>query len=147
MKRLALFALVTAVAVSGCVGPARTYPPYKADAVATAQQANAAAQTALLAVETGAEGRAFATYLSITLRDAEDAAASVQSQFDSEQPPNRAGDRLRAKLDGMLQVAVSTLSDLRIHARRGEVDYLKSLAEPLKKTSSGLQAFVAANQP
>ena len=146
VKRIALISFAFVVTGSACVGPARTFPPYQADAVATAQQANAAVQTALLAVDTGADGGAFVNYLSITLRDSEDAATGVQSQFDSIQPPNRAADRLRAKLDGMLQAAVTTLGALRIHVRRGEVQYLTSLAQPLKQTSKELHDFIAANQ-
>ncbi|MEA2477704.1 MAG: hypothetical protein QOC87_1903 [Actinomycetota bacterium] len=129
-----------------CQAPARTYPPFEADAVATAQQAKSAVETALLAATTAAKGNAFGNYLSPTLGDAEDTAGAVQGSFDLEQPPDRAADQLRAQLDQILSQANTVLMQLRIHARRGELDRLAEIAQPLTKVSSDLDSFIKAHQ-
>jgi hypothetical protein len=137
-----------AVALSSvsCVAPARTYPAYVADAVATAQEAESALQTGVLAAQTAGRNRAFPNYVSTALDDAETTASSVESQFDSEQPPSSAADRLRHHLDSMLSSVVSGLARLRIHARRGELHALPALARPLVHTSQNLDEFVKAHQ-
>jgi hypothetical protein len=135
-----------AVLLASCQAPARTYPPFEADAVATAQQAQSAVETALLAADVADKGNAFANYLSPTLGDAEDTAGAVQGSFDLEQPPSRAADQLRAQLDQILSQASTVLMQLRIHVRRGEIDRLNEIAQPLHKVSSDLDAFIKAHQ-
>lgn len=132
--------------MAACQAPARTYPPFEADAVTTAQQAQSAVETALLAADTAEKGNAFGNYLSATLGDAEDTATAVQGSFDLEQPPNRAADQLRDTLDKLLSQASSVLQTLRIHARRGELDRLHELAQPLQQISSDLDDFIKAHQ-
>ncbi|MFN2593937.1 MAG: hypothetical protein ABR579_03495 [Actinomycetota bacterium] len=144
--RTSVVLLGLALAAASCQAPARTYPPFEADAVATAQQAQSAVETALLAAETAAKGNAFGNYLSPTLGDAEDTAGAVQGSFDLEQPPNRAADQLRDQLDQLLSQATSTLMDLRISVRRGQIDRLADIAQPLKKVSSDLDDFIKAHQ-
>lgn len=138
--------IVTAIALGACQAPARTYPPFEADAVATAEQAQSAVETALLAAQTASKGNAFGNYLSPAFGDAEDTATAVQGSFDLEQPPNRAADQLRATLDDLLSQASSALMDLRIHARRGQIDRLADVAQPLHKISSDLDDFIKAHQ-
>jgi PBP1b-binding outer membrane lipoprotein LpoB len=139
-------ALACVLLLTGCVAPARTFRPYEADAVATAQEAQSAVQTALLASEVSVDEKAYGNYLSALLGDTEDTAAAVQSSFDSEQPPSHAADQLRNKLDGMLQKASAVLIALRIHARRGQLDRLNDIATPLQKVSKDLDDFVTAHQ-
>ncbi|MDQ3877562.1 MAG: hypothetical protein M3290_04330 [Actinomycetota bacterium] len=135
-----------ATALQACQAPARTYPPFEADAVATAEQAQSAVETTLLAAQTAAKGNAFGNYLSPTFRDAEDTATAVQGSFDLEQPPNRAADQLREALDKLLSQASSVIMDVRIHARRGQLDRLANVAQPLVNISSDLDDFIKAHQ-
>jgi hypothetical protein len=91
-------------------------------------------------------GNAYGNYLSALLGDTEDTAAAVQSSFDSEQPPSRAADKVRDDLDTILQDAAGVLVQLRIHARRGEIDRLNRIAAPLQKVSTDLETFIKAHQ-
>lgn len=134
------------LALGGCVAPARTFKPYEADAVATAQETLSAIQTALLGSSSGAKGNAFSNYLSALLGDTEDTAAAVESSFDSEQPPSPRADQLKNDLDSILQDASSVLVTLRIHARRGEIRRLDQIASPLHKVSADLDDFIKAHQ-
>ena len=143
---MALAALSVTLAVGSCQAPARTYPAFEADAVATAEGAQSAVETALLAAQTAAKGNAFANYLSPALGDAEDTAGAVQASFDLEQPPNHAADELRAQLDDILSRAGDVLMQLRIHVRRGEIDRLEAIAQPLEKVSSDLDDFIKAHE-
>jgi hypothetical protein len=138
--------LVCVVLVGGCVAPARTYKPYEADAVTTAEEAQSAIETALLATRAAATDRAYGNYLSAVFADSEDTASAVQSSFDSEQPPSRLADRLHTDLDSILQDAASVLVALRIHARRGEIGRLKAIAQPLQKVTKDLDGFIKAHE-
>jgi hypothetical protein len=55
-------------------------------------------------------------------------------------------DVLRSQLDGLLTPAVSTLADLRIAARRGDVAELPKLAAPLPRLGVKLQRFQKAHR-
>jgi len=129
-----LLALVT----TGCVGPSRTSGDYRDKAGSTAAAAESAAQTALLAVHAQTKGNAPGTYLSVILGEAEEHVGTAQNQFDSVQPPNTQADQLRGALDNLLSQASDVLSALRIAARRGQLDQLAKIAQPLEKLSKKL---------
>jgi hypothetical protein len=129
-----------------CVASARTYSAYEADAYATASEVLAGVQTALLATEASAKGNVFATSLSVLLKDAEDQAGGAQGRFDSVQPPNEDADRLKAELDELLTEAADVLEELRIHVRRGELERLTDIAEPLEALAKKLDEFVKAHE-
>lgn len=132
--------------LNSCVAPARTYKPYEADAVATAQEMQSAIQTALVGASAAADHHAYGNYLSALFGDTEDTASAVQSNFDSEQPPGPQADRLRNHLDSLLQAGATVLLALRIHTRRGEIDRLKAFAQPLHKVSTDLDSFIKAHR-
>ena len=145
-RRLIGVVIACAVVLGGCVAPARTLQPYEADAVATAEEMRSAVETALLASHSAATGNAYGNYLSALLGDTEDTAAAVQSSFDSEQPPSPAADKVRNDLDIILQDAAGVLVQLRIHARRGEIDRMNEIAAPLQELSTELDSFIKAHQ-
>jgi alkanesulfonate monooxygenase SsuD/methylene tetrahydromethanopterin reductase-like flavin-dependent oxidoreductase (luciferase family) len=136
---------VTLLALTACVGPARSFGSYEGKAGATADDMRAAVGTASLAAELAGRDRAFAPYLSVVLADAEEDASAVQGAFDSIQPPDTRSDRLRGRLDAMLSQAVSTLGQLRIAARRGKLGLLPDLARALPALSARLDAFAEAH--
>ncbi len=111
---------MTAILWTACVGPARTSDDYTRKASTSLHDTRSAVETARLAVDAAAGGRASGPYLSVLLSDAEEQASSVQSTFASIQPPNRESDQLRDDVGSLLSEAVSVLSDLRIAARRGD---------------------------
>src|SRR6266536_589735 len=120
--------LLMCIGLVACVAPARSLRAYEGKAGATAKAALSAVETARLAAEQAGAGRALAPFLSVVVSEAEGEASSVQSQFDSIQPPDPLCDRLRSRLDELLTQAASTLGDLRIAVRRGELNKLPELA-------------------
>jgi hypothetical protein len=133
------------VILSGCVGNASTTAAYRGKANLSAQAATSALQTALLAVQTSAKGNLLHTVLEVTLSQAEDDFSSVQQQFDSIQPPNSAqADRLRNRLDDLLTRGASTLSDLRIAARRDEQALMVHTAKDIPPLVTKLDAVAQA---
>jgi hypothetical protein len=129
-----------------CVAPARTFEPYEADAVSTAEDALAASETALLAVEASEKDNVTAPYLSVVLAESEESAGGVQGQFDSIQPPGTEGDALRDELDKLLDDATQVLEELRVHVRRGELEKLPAIAKPLEEVSKKLDEFARAHE-
>jgi hypothetical protein len=142
-RRFAAAAL--ALALAGCVGPARTHRAYEGKAARTAETAASAVETALLAARAADDARAFGPYLSVTLSEAEKDASGAQATFDSIQPPDTASDELRDQLDAMLTQAVGILSELRIKARRHELPALAAVAAPLEELGTRLADFADAH--
>jgi hypothetical protein len=134
------------IATAGCVGPARTSTSYKKKAEHSASEARSAVETGRLAARAATRGKAFGPYLSVLLAGAERSASDVQTTFDSIQPPDSRSDQLRQQLDDLLTAAVSGLSELRIAARRGELDELAGKAEPLADLSARLDQFEQAQK-
>jgi len=137
----ALLAVVVTALLGGCVGPARTSDDYARKASTSIHDCRSAVETARLAVDAATGGRATTAYLSVLLGQAEEEAASIQSTFESIQPPNAAADRLREDVDALLSDAVSLLADLRIAARREDTDDLTSRGPELKDVSDRLGAL------
>ena len=127
------------------MGPARTYTKYEGKAATTAKDMRSAVETARLAARVAARKGAFGPYLSVTIGEAEEDASSIQRTFDSIQPPNGRADELRRELDDLLTEVVSSLSDLRIAARRGELSRLPDVAHPLDEQSQKLDDFQQAH--
>jgi hypothetical protein len=126
---------------AGCVGTARTHDQYVEKAANTAEAARSAVETARLLVDATARGNSTGPYASRTLDDVEGSLASVTGQFGSVQPPGRDGDRLRTRLLALLQQCESVLAELRITARRGQLDRLAALAAPLPRLSERLARY------
>lgn len=139
MKRLAV--LLVPLLATACVSPSRTDRDYELKAGNSAKAVASSVSTALLGVKAAEEHKATGPYLSVLLGRAEEDASSVQSQFDSVQPPSENADAMRDKLDELLSAAVDTLADLRITVRRGELDQLADVAEPLHKVLEELTAL------
>jgi hypothetical protein len=135
-------ALSLVLALSGCVGPARTTQTYEGKAVRTANDSLSALQTALLSVTTSQRGRLTQAYLETVLTNSEDAFSSIQATFDSIQPPNTArAAELRDDLDKLLSDGADGLAQLRILARQHERKDLYAEAHTLAATAAGLDKF------
>ena len=140
MRRAATVALLGVLA-AGCVSPSRTDRDFELKAGNSAKAVASSVATALLGVKAAEEGKAFGPYLSVLLGGAEKDASSVQSQFDSVQPPSNRADEMRERLDEQLSAAVEVLQKLRITVRRGELDQLLEVAAPLRATLEELNAM------
>lgn len=133
---------VLAVLAAACVGPARTPEVYESKAGQAAAQAVSHLRTALLAVRAGTAGRLPSAYEETVLVASEAGIGSVQTSFDSIQPPHEpASDRLQAELDGLLSDAGDGVTALRIAARRGETDTLEGTARHLLPVADKLETF------
>jgi hypothetical protein len=130
------------LALSGCVGPARTTHTYESKAVRTANDSLSELQTALLSVDTSLRGRMMHAYLETVLSQSEDAFSSIQNTFDSIQPPDTAqADQLRDSLDTLLSDGSDGLAQLRILVRRHDNAQLAAEAKKLVATADGLDKF------
>jgi hypothetical protein len=147
--RLVLTAVGLAV-LSGCVahpvGPARTFERYEDKAATTAESALSAVSTTLLAAEVGTDGKAWGPYLSILISEQEDQLSGVQSTFASVQPPDGEADALRIQLNDLLSTALDHLTDVRVTVRRGRLNDLEDVAQPLHDDQTKLRAFLEAHQ-
>jgi hypothetical protein len=131
-----------AAALAGCVAPAPDTSAYESKAGTAASAAVSAARTALTAEHTYLADRLPSSYLEQLLVESEDALGSVQTSFDSVQPPATSGaDALRQALDPLLEKAGSSLTDLRIAARRDRPADLRSAAGDLSAVADKLDAF------
>lgn len=143
MRRTAVFILLALVA---CVAPARSYGSFKGKAVATANDMLSAVESARLTVEMAQRNRTFATYTSVALGEAEKDGDAIAGAFSSVQPPDARSDKIRSELSQLLDQATSTLSDLRIAARRTDLTQLTDAAKPLPDLALKLRQFVEANE-
>jgi hypothetical protein len=128
--------------LAGCVAPAPTTSAYESKAGMTADAAVSELRTALVATDTYVHGRLPAVYLETLLVEAEEALGSVVTTFDSIQPPAAAAaDALRATLDPLLEDAGTGVTELRIAARRDQLDDLRTTADDLSGVADELDAF------
>jgi hypothetical protein len=131
--------------MAGCtphpIGPARSFGVFEGKAATTAESALSRVQTVRLAADVAGEGKAFGPYVSVLISDQEDALSGLQGTFGSIQPPDARSDVLRTQLNGLLGDAIDHVAQVRIAARRGELDRLPTIATPLKNDALRLQRF------
>jgi hypothetical protein len=143
----ALVAIGVLCALAGCVahpvGPARTYSKYEGKAVSSAKAAQSSVATVQLVAATAAAGKAFGPYTVVSVSEQEDGLSAVEGTFASIQPPDQRADALRDELGAILSSAVDHVADVRIAARRGQMDELDRVAAPLQADAAALDAFVA----
>ena len=125
------------------VGPARTYGKYEGKAVTTAKSALSNVETVRLAARTASVGNAFGPYTTLVISDAEEGLSGLQGTFDSIQPPDERADALAQDLDTLLSDGLEHVREVRVAARRGLLDKLATIAEPLTVDASKLDAFEA----
>jgi hypothetical protein len=143
------WALVAGLVGSSCVqpvGPARTAADYEAKAKDTAETVLSAVRTAELTVDQAARDRSFASFVSVSLGEAEAGATGALDTFESIQPPGESSDRLRDELTDLAGEAADVLADLRIAARRTDRAALVEAAAPLPELGAELEAFVDAHE-
>ena len=142
-----LLALVALAVLPACVGPALWYDAYEGKAGATAAQMQSTVETARFVALVAGRGKTLAAYVGVALSDAEHDASAIQGAFDSIQPPSPRADRLRDQLDALLSKAASTISQMRIAARRDRLADLQRVAQPLSTLSDQLERFAGEHAP
>ena len=140
-------ALLSCLAVTGCVSPAPTTDVYEAKASLTAADAVSAARTAVLSVQTYRKGQLTTAALEVLLQESEASLEAVSGTFDSVQPPDTAAaDDLSDQLGELLTDATGDARDLRIAARRDDTAQLDDAAVSLARTADELDAFAQEHQ-
>jgi len=132
--------VIAAACVAHPVGPARTWESYAAKASTTVESTISAVETVRLLAETASEGDLIGPYASVAISEQEDSLGGVRGTFMSIQPP--ADDRaagLRDELAGLLDAAFAHVGDVRIEARRGNLDDLEAVAAPLRADARALR--------
>ena len=146
MLRRTLFVtiiVVSSACVSHPVGPARTFGTYEGKARTTAEGALSEVQTARMIARTATRGSAFGRYTGQVLSDAEESLGGLASTFGSIQPPDAKADDVRDELGQIIGDAEDHVADVRIAARRGELDTLADVAAPLDDDIDKLESFLA----
>jgi hypothetical protein len=137
--------IVLALTGSGCVLPAPNYRAFESKAAESAASAVSDARTALLASTLAVDGRSFSTTISVQLADSATGAASTAGTFAAIQPPDDASDRLRAELLPLLERTARVIGEMRIAARRGDTETLRTLRTPLAPLADALDRFAEAH--
>jgi len=147
VRRITIALLILIVVVALIVGlrpmtPARTRDDFANKSKDTAESVLSSVQTARLTAGVGTRGDAFGPYVSVVLSESDDAVAKAQGSYDRIQPPDAWSDATRARLGRLLDRSGDVVSQLRIVARRGELDRLERLARPLRPLAAKLQRFI-----
>jgi hypothetical protein len=127
---------------TGCVGPARSFTTYESKAAQAADTILSSVESARLAAELSASLRAPGPYVAVLASNAEEDADSARASFDSIQPPDRSSDELRARADATFARAISTISLMRIAARREDLSTLRRLRSSLQRIIGPLDRIV-----
>jgi uncharacterized membrane protein len=146
VRVLAAAAAALIAGASGCVMPARSFAAYEGKAVESAKESQSAVGTALLATSQLLDHKTSATAGSVTMSNAEADANAAAASFGSVQPPDHRSDELRSQLNQIEQAATSTITDMRIAARRGDLESLAASAHDLSGVQQQLQKFQQEHQ-
>jgi hypothetical protein len=147
VRRITIAVLVLIVAVALIIGlkpftPARTRDDFAHKSKDTAESVLSSVQTARLAARVGSGKDAFGPYVSVLLSESEDAVAKAQDSFDRIQPPDAWSDATRTRLGRLIVRSGDLVSQLRITARRGELDRLERQARALRPVAARLSRFI-----
>jgi len=147
VRRTVVVLLVLVVAIVLLAGlhpltPSRTFDAYVLKARGTAKSALSAVETARLTARAASSGDALGPYVSVVLSESETGAGQAQETFLGIQPPDRRADRLRARLGRLLQRSTDELAQLRIAARRGQLEHLDRRDHRLARIAGALNHFL-----
>jgi hypothetical protein len=129
--------------LAGCAEPSSDYGDYRAMVKQSAKDAQSAMATAQLIADEVLRGRTTHAYADTVVTDAEDDVSSIQSTFDSRQPPDSVSIKLRGEFDDVLQSATTAVQDLRIAVRRNDV---KAIEQGLGEAAKALQQLAKYSQ-
>jgi hypothetical protein len=103
--------------LGACAGRVSSAEDYRHKAAQTSKAMVSALETARLAAEQLLAGRSLGNYGDVVVSQAEQDAQSIQTAFDTRQPPDARSRALRQTVDQPLQDGSSALTDLRIAVR------------------------------
>jgi hypothetical protein len=107
------------------------------------ESAISAVETVRLLADTAADGRAMGAYTSVAVSEQEDTLGGLRGTFASIQPPpDERSTQLRRQLTALLNQSFDHVGDVRIEARRGNLDRLDVVAAPLAADADALNALL-----
>ena len=118
---------------------------YEGKATTTAKSALSQVETVRLAATVADRDNATASYVSIVVSEAEDAIDGLAGTFESIQPPGEGADGLRSELSEVLSTILDHTAAVRIAVRRGTLQGLGQVAEPLGGDAEALRHFLEAH--
>ena len=130
--------VLLATILAGCAEPASSYADYRNKAANSVKKMIGVVASGKLAAELDLQNKMLATLTDTVVTNAENDASSVQSSFDTRQPPDARSIRLKNVVDTPLQNATSQLTDLRIAVRRADQQAMQSALDDLAKTTAAL---------
>jgi hypothetical protein len=93
----------------------------------------------------GGEGKLLGAYAKTATTGALDEAEDVQSAFRHIQPPDASSEPIRRQLDRLLERSTNALTDLRIAARKGDLEALGGFERRLSRLAARLEHFQKAH--
>jgi hypothetical protein len=130
--------LVLLATLTGCVGPARTDDAYRGKAATTLDAVRSSIETGIVGAHAAARHDLPAAYVSILMAEAEDDASAAQATFASIQPPSGRSDGSRRRTLAAAGDAIDLLTELRVTARRGDLQDLRRVVPRLTDAAKRL---------
>src|SRR4051794_32080967 len=121
MRRLGVLAALTLLLAS-CTTNSPGHAGYESRASTTAERMVSPVATGELLAQLGRRGNLFGAYAKTATTGALDQADTIQSGWDQVQPPNQRSERIGNELDDLLTRSVDELVDLRVAARKGDLE-------------------------
>jgi hypothetical protein len=134
-------AMLVAVAAAACTTNSPGHAGYESRAATTAERMISPVATGELLAELGRRGNLLGPYAKTATTGALDQADAIQSAWNQVQPPDPRSEPLRTELDRLLQRATDALVELRIAARKGDLERLGRYERPLGRLAARLEKF------
>jgi hypothetical protein len=130
----------------GCTTNSPGHAGYESRASTTAERMVSPVQTGELLAQLGHRGNLFGAYAKTATTGALDEADVIESGWNQVQPPNRRSQRIGNQLDELLTRSVDELVNLRVAARKGDLEALGRYERPLHHLAARLQRCESEHQ-
>ena len=140
VRRAALGATL-AIALAGCVTPARNDEQYDAKAVAAVEAASSEVATVHLTVSQRLGRKIPAAYADEVVTASETALDAIEGAFGAVQPPSRGSDRTYAEVSEVLANAGEAVTYARFAVRRDDAGAYPDLLGQLRTAGDQLSAL------
>jgi hypothetical protein len=131
-------ALLTALALGGCVTPAPDHGAYLENARGALESAVSETATAALAVRARLDDRSTNPYADTVVTDAEKALGPIEASFGGVDPPTRTDDQLRDSTMKHLGAAADALAAARVAVRRDDPAAMRAAVDELDAVTDEL---------
>jgi hypothetical protein len=143
VRRFVVFGFVglMTTALVGCTTNSPGHVGYESRASTTAERMISPVSTGALLANLGGRGNLLGPYAKTATTNALDEADTIQSGWNQVQPPNDHSQRIGSELDKLLQRSTDELVNLRVAARKGDLEALQRFERPLNRLMAQLRRF------